>query len=642
MLEDEIKKHYLMANKVRENVLDLLKNAGSGHLGGSYSEAEILSVLFEREMKFDPKNPDWDDRDRFVLSKGHANPGLYAILGEKGFFPKEEFKNLRKINGLLQGHPERIVPGVEYISGFLGQGLSAGCGMALGFKKEGKENRVYVLIGDGDNLEGQTWEAARFAVHNGLDNLVVIFDYNNILSDGTTNTVLTIKEPEKQWASFGWNVVTIDGHDVVQIDKALKVARETKGIPTMIVARTKKGHGVSFWDDNPISHGSWGPTNEQYKDAKIELEKIRTDIIKTQFNNESEINIIQPLVEINSEKLNLVAHKVEKTKFKDYKFTIDEKISLRNAFGMSASNLAKKYDNFDLFDADVKGGTMTNIFEKHFPERFIQCGIAEQNMISAAAGYHLATGRIPVVTTYAVFTSLLGAAQFRNGVAMQELPMIIASSHVGIDTGPDGPTHQAIEDLGIFSTYPGVQVLSPSDANRVQSVFEAALKSKKPTYLRTGRSPVPVIYETEDTYNIGKDNVLSEGSDVSIFATGIMVHRAMKAKKILEHEKIYAEVIDITSINPLDKETILKSVKKTNCAITVEDHLIKNGMGSAISQLISSTYPVYVKNLGLEKYAESGSPEELARKYNLDVEDIKNASIEICKKKCNSRLENEI
>ena len=631
MLEENIKRNYLTANNIRIDVLELLKNAGSGHLGGSFSEAEILSVLFNEHLKFDPNNPKWDKRDRFILSKGHANPGLYAILAEKGFFSKDEFKNLRKINGMLQGHPERITPGIEYIAGFLGQGLSAGCGMALGFKRENKENQVFVLIGDGDNLEGQTWEAARFAVHNKLDNLTAIFDYNNILSDGTTESVLTINEPEKQWKAFGWNVIIVNGHNVIQIDEALRQSKEIDA-PTIIIANTRKGHGVSFWDNSPLSHGSWGPTEQEYSEAKSELEKRRNEIMNMEVDTSNNISIIQPEMRLNFS-LDEYKNKLEKTEFSKYFFETGEMISLRNAFGMSSANLAEKYSDFDIFDGDVKGGTMTSIFEKHFPNRFIQCGIAEQNMVSAAAGYYLATGRIPIVTTYAVFTSLLTAAQFRNGVALQKIPMIVASSHVGIDTGPDGPTHQAIEDLGIFSTYPNVQVLSPSDANRVQSVLEAALLSKKPTFMRTGRSPVPTIYSSEKEYNIGRDEIVIEGSDVSIFATGIMVHRAIEARDMLKKQDISTEIIDITSVNPLDKETIVKSIKKTNCAVTAEDHYVRNGMGSAISQLISNEYPVFTHNIGLNDYAESGSPEDLALKYGLTSKDIMNAAKDIIKRK---------
>ena len=626
--QDILRDLNLSANLIRNDVLDMLKLAGSGHLGGSFSAAEILSVLFNHELKIDASNPNWSERDRFILSKGHSNPGLYAILCQKGFFSRDEYQKLRKINSILQGHPERITPGVEYIAGFLGQGLSAGCGMALGFKREKKENRVFVLIGDGDNLEGQTWEAARFAVQNKLDNLIAIFDYNNILSDDTTDNVLSIKDPEKQWSSFGWNVIIINGHDIVQILKALELSKKSKDLPTMIIANTRKGHGISIWDDTAKSHGSWGPSDEDYSKGKKELEINRQKISAMNFKD-SEIKFLEPMIKLKSDREENSTVKSESNDFPNYRFKLGEKISLRSAFGMAAANLAKIYKNFDLFDADVKSGTMAVSFEKHFPNRFIQCGIVEQNMVSAAAGYYLATGRIPIVTTYAVFTSLLTAAQFRNGVAIQKLPLIIASSHVGIDTGPDGPTHQAIEDLGIFSTYPGVQVLSPCDGNKLEAVLEAAIISGKPTYMRTGRSPVPVIHPPEIKYEIGKDQVLYDGSDVSIFATGIMVNRAINAMELLKKENINAEIIDITSINPLDKETILKSVKKTNCAVTAEDHYVRNGMGSGISQLIGKEHPVLTYNIGVEKYAESGNPEDLATKYGLQSENIVNVAKQI-------------
>jgi len=626
--QDILRDLNLSANLIRNDVLDMLKLAGSGHLGGSFSAAEILSVLFNHELKIDASNPNWSERDRFILSKGHSNPGLYAILCQKGFFSRDEYQKLRKINGILQGHPERITPGVEYIAGFLGQGLSAGCGMALGFKREKKENRVFVLIGDGDNLEGQTWEAARFAVQNKLDNLTAIFDYNNILSDDTTDNVLSIKDPEKQWSSFGWNVIIINGHDIVQILKALELSKKSKDLPTMIIANTRKGHGISIWDDTAKSHGSWGPSDEDYSKGKKELEINRQKISAMNFKD-SEIKFLEPMIKLKSDREENSTVKSESNDFPNYRFKLGEKISLRSAFGMAAANLAKIYKNFDLFDADVKSGTMAVSFEKHFPNRFIQCGIVEQNMVSAAAGYYLATGRIPIVTTYAVFTSLLTAAQFRNGVAIQKLPLIIASSHVGIDTGPDGPTHQAIEDLGIFSTYPGVQVLSPCDGNKLEAVLEAAIISGKPTYMRTGRSPVPVIHPPEIKYEIGNDEVLYDGSDVSIFATGIMVHRAIKAMELLKKENIGAEIIDITSIKPLDRETILKSVKKTNCAVTAEDHYVRNGMGSGISQLIGKEHPVLTYNIGVEKYAESGNPEDLATKYGLQSENIVNVAKQI-------------
>ncbi len=236
----KIRELYLKANTFRKDILHMIYFAGSGHIGGSFSAAEILSALYFSELRLNPANPQWEGRDRFILSKGHGCPVLYAALAEKGFFPKKAYRDLRHIDGNLEGHPEMKTPGVEFIAGFLGQGLSAGLGMALGFKREGMDNRVYVLLGDGDNQEGQTWEAARFGTHNKLDNLVAVYDYNNLQSDDKTENILTIKDPEKQWASFGWKVLMVDGHSVPEILIALAKARETRSKPTIIIARTNK------------------------------------------------------------------------------------------------------------------------------------------------------------------------------------------------------------------------------------------------------------------------------------------------------------------------------------------------------------------------------------------------------------------
>lgn len=631
---EEIKQLYLIANNLRKDVLRMLKYAGSGHLGGSFSSAEIIAVLYSYEMKLDPKNPNWSGRDRFILSKGHSCPVQYAALAERGFFSKDEYKYLRHVGGNLQGHPERITPGVEFIAGFLGQGLSAGLGMALGFKREKMDNRVYVLLGDGDNQEGQTWEAARFGAHNKLDNLVAIYDYNNLQSDDWTQNILAIIEPEKQWTSFGWKAIVVDGHNIAELILALEKARKTKGMPTMIIAKTIKGKGVSFYENNPNSHGSWAPNDEDYKKALSELEEKAQEIEDIDYEeliSKVDIKEFEPQIIIKS-KDNLSKDKKGEP-FERYVFKKGERHSLRDAFGKAAANLALKYDNFDIFDCDVKGGTMTSIFEKHFPDRFIQCGIAEQNMMSVAAGYYLAIGRIPIATTYAVFTSLLTAAQFRNNVAMQKIPLIVASSHNGIDTGPDGPTHQSIEDLGIFRTYPNVTVLSPGCPNQLEKLLECALKHNGPVYLRTGRSPIPVIYDGNQKFEIGKDTILKEGKDITLFCTGVLVDETLKAAEILKNQNINVEIINIASLNPLDEITIINSVKKTGYALTIEDHYVNNGLGGAISQLLSKRFPTPMNYIADYTYAESGDPKELKIKYHLTVNDIVSKTLELLKVK---------
>lgn len=264
----ELKK---LACKVRMGVIEGTYNAKSGHPGGSLSIADIITYLYFEEMHVDPKDPAWEDRDRFVLSKGHTAPALYSALALKGFFPFELIKTLRKPDSILQGHPSmRYTPGVDMSTGSLGQGISAAVGMALGAKLKGKNFRVYTALGDGEIEEGQVWEAAMFAGNHKLDNLVAVVDYNNLQIDGSLDEVNSPCPIDEKFAAFGWNVLVINGHCFDEIDEAFKKAKEFKGKPTCIVAKTVKGKGVSFMEDKCDWHGS-APNAEQYEQAMKEL-----------------------------------------------------------------------------------------------------------------------------------------------------------------------------------------------------------------------------------------------------------------------------------------------------------------------------------------------------------------------------------
>ena len=259
------------ANRVRIGILDGVFNAGCGHPGGSLSIAELLTYLYFKEMKIDPDNPKWEDRDRFVLSKGHTAPALYATLAERGFFPVEELKTLRKIDSRLQGHPDmKGIPGVDMSTGSLGLGISAACGMALAGKTAGKDYRVYTILGDGESEEGQVWEAAMFAAHYHLDNLVAIVDWNGLQIDGTVEEVMNPTPHNLKFSAFGWNVISIDAHDFDQIEAALAAARETKGKPTAIIAKSVKGKGVSYMENAVQWHGA-APKEDLYRVGLADL-----------------------------------------------------------------------------------------------------------------------------------------------------------------------------------------------------------------------------------------------------------------------------------------------------------------------------------------------------------------------------------
>ena len=267
-----------IATNVRKNVIEAVYNAASGHPGGSLSIADILTVLYFEEMNIDPKNPKNPDRDRFVLSKGHCAPGLYGVLAERGFFPKEDVKTFRKIDSYLQGPPDlKGVPGVDMSSGSLGQGVCAANGMALAAKLDNKDYRVYSILGDGEIEEGQVWEAAMFAAHYKLDNHTAFLDFNGLQIDGDITKVMSPLPVDEKFRAFGWHVIEIDAHDYDQIKAAVAEAKQTKGKPTMIIARSVKGKGVSFMENQAAWHGN-APNQEQYEQAIADLDKILQEV----------------------------------------------------------------------------------------------------------------------------------------------------------------------------------------------------------------------------------------------------------------------------------------------------------------------------------------------------------------------------
>ena len=300
--------------------------------------------------------------------------------------------------------------------------------------------------------------------------------------------------------------------------------------------------------------------------------------------------------------------------------------SMRDAFGESLIELAAQRDDFVVLDADVAGGTGTNVFREAFPDRFVQCAIAEQNMMSAAAGLST-TGVIPIVTCYAVFASMRAIEQARNSIAYPNFNVKIVASHLGLDVGPDGPTHQAIEDMAIFRSIPNFTVVSPADPHELKAALPVILDFKGPVYLRTGRSPLPDIFDGSIGFELGRGNILKEGHDITIIAVGVMVHRALVAAEILSREGLSCRVVNMSTIKPLDKDLIVDSAKKTGAVVTAEDHNILGGLGGAVAEILVENYPVPMRRVGVrDLFAESGEPMELAEKYHLMPMDIVTAA----------------
>jgi len=300
-------------------------------------------------------------------------------------------------------------------------------------------------------------------------------------------------------------------------------------------------------------------------------------------------------------------------------------ISMRSAFGNCIVELAKTRDDFVILDADVAGGTGTKLFRTTFPDRFIQCGIAEQNMMSVAAG--LSTTEItPIVTCYAVFASMRAIEQARNSIAYPNFNVKIVASHLGLDVGPDGPTHQAIEDISIYRSIPNFKIVAPADPNEIKAVLPVVLDSYGPVYLRTGRTPLPTFLNEDIKFEWGKGTIIAEGNDVTIIAVGVMVYRALEAAKQFKKEGISCRVVNMSSLKPIDKELIVDSAKKTGFIVTAEDHNIIGGLGGAVAEVLSENYPVPMVRVGImDCFTESGNPKELAEKYGLDNKGIEKA-----------------
>jgi len=307
--------------------------------------------------------------------------------------------------------------------------------------------------------------------------------------------------------------------------------------------------------------------------------------------------------------------------------------NMRTTFGEALVEIAKKRQDFVVLDADVAGGTGTNIFRDTFPDRFIQCGIAEQNMMSVAAGV-ASTGLIPVVTGYAIFLAMRAIEQVRNSIAYPDFNVKIAASHLGLDVGPDGATHQAIEDIAIMRAIPNMTIVAPADPIELRSAIPTILDHQGPVYLRTGRSPLPNVYTSPPSFHVGKSTILTNGSDAAIVAVGVMVNRALLAANILKKENINVTVANISTIKPLDTKILLKIIQKCGCIVSAEDHNIKGGLGGAVAEFTAQFLPCPMEFIGINDcFGESGEPEDLAVKYNLTAEDIADAVRRVIRRK---------
>lgn len=583
-----------IANRLRRNVLQMTTIAGSGHPTTCLSMAELMACLFFDEMKFNVKNYADLANDEFVLSKGHASPILWAAYAEAGIIPFKKLQEYRQYASPLEGHPTPNMPWVKVATGSLGQGLAAAVGMVLANKIHSIPSRVFVMLGDGECAEGSVWEAAGLAGKWKL-NLTAIVDCNRLGQSGESLHGLNVNEWKQKFMAFDWSVQMINGHDVHEVLKALAIARATKG-PSVILAKTVKGKGVSFLEDKEGWHGK-ALSPEQLAQALAELPNERVDARK--------------LIRAPS-KLRIPVMK--QGKVQQPLCTQGEMVATRNAFGDMLEKLGAD-ERIVVLDGDVKNSTFTDLFFKQYPDRSIECFIAEQTMVGIATGL-AARGLLPVCATFAAFFTR-AHDQIRMA-ALSRANIVFCGSHCGVSIGEDGPSQMGLEDLALFRCLPRSIVLYPCDAVSAEKLTEIAVRQKGITYLRTTRPKTQVIYKNNEKFTVGGSKMLRQSSKdkVVIIAAGVTVHEALKAADELGNVR----VIDAYSVKPLDERAIRSAAKKRK-VIVVEDHYAQGGLGEAVAAL-----GIPITHLCIKDSPRSGKPQDLMRVYGIDAKAIKKAA----------------
>jgi transketolase len=602
-----------IATRLRIDSVRSTSEAGSGHPTSCCSMADITAALFFGEMRFDPKDPHNPESDRFVLSKGHAAPILYAAWAEAGAFDRSELLKLREIGSDLEGHPTPRLPFVDVATGSLGQGICAAIGSALNARRIKSPYRTYVLLGDGESAEGSVWEAADVATMDRLDNLCGITDVNALGQSRPTMWQHDMEQFARRWRAFGWHAIVIDGHDMAAILDAFAEARRTTGQPTMILARTIKGKGVSFVEGKDGWHGKAFKKGDELDRALAELETQFVPVTGDGPAANLANQIPKPAPGPRPvETPNPVAPP-------NYK--MGDQVATREAYGAALAKLGEADPRVVALDADVKNSTFSDKFEKVAPDRFYQNFIAEQAMVGAAMGL-AARGAIPFPSTFACFLSR--AADFIRMAAISNLNIKLAGSHAGVSIGEDGPSQMALEDLAMCRAEPNYTVLYPCDGVSAERLVALAAYHPGPAYIRFSRPKTPVIYANDETFTVGGLKVLrtSDRDAVTVVGAGITVFEALKAYDQLKAEGVSIRVIDLYSVSPVDRDGLIGAGRATDGRIvTVEDHYAAGGIGDAVAEAVASA-GLTVTRLAVREIPRSGKPEELLDRFGISAAHI--------------------
>ncbi|XP_066158477.1 transketolase-like protein 2 [Euwallacea fornicatus] len=609
-----------IANKIRIHSITSTQAAKSGHPTSCSSIAEILSVLFFHTMRYKVSVPRDPSSDRFVLSKGHAAPALYAAWAEAGLFPVADLQNLRKFNSDLEGHPTPRLSFVDVGTGSLGQGLAIAGGMAFVGKNYDKANyRVYCLIGDGESAEGSIWESIHFASIYKLDNICIIFDVNRLGQSQETSMGHDVENYRRKLEAFGVHAIIVDGHDVEELVKAFHTAANTKGKPTAIVAKTLKGKNFPKIENLDNWHG---------KPLGAESDRV-IEHLNTLIKNSGPLQV-HPQKPLKDDVVPVDITNIKLTSPPDYK--IGDNVATRVAYGTALVKIAQNNPRVIALDGDMKNSTFSESLLKFDAARYVECFIAEQSLVGTAIGAACRDRTVPFVSTFACFLTR-AFDQIRMG-AISQTNVNFVGSHCGVSIGEDGPSQMALEDLAMFRAVNGSTIFYPADAVATERAIELAANTKGITFTRVNRPTTSVIYANDFVFAVGKANVIlsSPKDQVVLIGGGITLQESIAAAKQLEKAGIHARVIDPFTVKPLDKETIINNIKEVGGrAIVTEDHYYEGGLGDAVFAATALERNIIVKHLAIGELPRSGQPNVLLDHYGISAKHIVLAAEEILK-----------
>jgi transketolase len=607
-MAEQLKEWKELAAQLRIDSIRCTTAAGSGHPTSGMSAADLMAVLLNKYLRYDWADPRHPNNDRLIFSKGHACPLLYAMYRAAGAITDQELLSLRKFGSRLEGHPNpHVLPYVDVATGSLGQGLPVGVGMALNGKYLDKlPYHVWVVLGDSEMAEGSNWEAFDKASYYKLNNLIAILDMNRLGQRGETDLGWNSPAYAARARAFGWHAIELDGHDVSAVDKAYTEALAQKDKPTLLVAKTEKGHGVALVANKEGWHGK-AMSADQAKAAITELGGERHITIKP----------LRPDPE-------LPATVAGRQKLKLPVYELGSKEATRKAYGDALVAVGAHRPDLVVLDAEVSNSTHADEFKKAFPDRFFEMFIAEQQLLGAAVGLSVLGKRAFASTFAAFFTRAYDQIRM---AAVSNATIHLAGSHAGVSIGEDGPSQMGLEDLAMMRAVCGSTVLYPSDPNQTAQLVLQLVDLPGISFLRTTREKTPVLYGANEVFPIGASRVVkrSNKDQVAVVAAGITLHESLKAYEQLKAAGIAVRIIDAYSVKPIDRSTLQQAAKDTGGKlVVVEDHWFEGGLGDAVLNAfigVGEKPPTIVK-LAVTKMPGSGTPAELLKAAGIDAEAI--------------------